>query len=78
MDVMKDARGKLRVLNGEAGEVVPTKLQAVLKISTGFSTFTGDDVNSREHILSEFLLQICSDILWHGKIIFIIQTHSIR
>jgi hypothetical protein len=38
-DRMKNASEKLSVVNGEAGERVSTKLQAVLKRNTGFSAF---------------------------------------
>jgi hypothetical protein len=39
MDIMKNASEKLSVVKGEAGESVSTKMQAVLKRNSGFSTF---------------------------------------
>jgi hypothetical protein len=52
--------GKLSVVKGEAGESVPTKLQAGLRRNPGFSTFSsvcqvlnGDNVNPPEGIAPE-------------------------
>jgi hypothetical protein len=39
MDIMKNASGKLSVMKGEAGESVSTKMHAVLKRNSVFSTF---------------------------------------
>jgi hypothetical protein len=57
---MKNASEKLSVVKGEAGESVSNKLQATLKRSPGFSTFTcvcqvlnGDDVDHPEDIAPE-------------------------
>jgi hypothetical protein len=60
MDIMKSASEKHSVVEGEAGESVSTKLQAVLKRNPGFSTFSsvcqvlnGEDLDSHEDIAPE-------------------------
>jgi hypothetical protein len=60
MVIMKNASENLSTVKGEADENVSTKLQAVLKRSPGFSTFTsvcqilnGDDVTPPDDIILE-------------------------
>jgi hypothetical protein len=58
VNILKNESEKLSVVNGEAGEIVSTKLQAVLERNPGYSTFTSvcqvlhpDDVDPLKTLL---------------------------